>query len=145
MACDIECYIVCHELLGDSCRNLWLALTFGTVCPWLPGHILQAKGVRQYYEPADPPCLYVGPAQNCVCRASLMECYMEGNNRPTIPYSMRAQHQAQFPFGKADGSNARENGSRLYELNHWMMLYGRGMKRDNTAEEGEAARVTRRS
>ena len=114
---------------------------------WLAGHILQAKGVRQYYEPADPPCLpvYVGPAENCVCRASLMECYMEGKTRPTIPYSMRGQLKAQFPFGKADGSNDRENGSRLYELNHWMMLYGRGMKRDNTAAEGEAARVARRS
>ena len=50
------------------------------ICGWLshwvrvPGHILQAKGVCQYYEPADPPCLYVGPADNCVCRASLMEC-----------------------------------------------------------------------
>ena len=72
--------------------------------------------------PADPPCLYVGPAENCVCRASLMECYMEGKTRPTIPYSMRGQQQAQFPFGKADGSKERENGSRLYELNHWMML-----------------------
>ena len=70
---------------------------------------------------------------------------MEGKTRPTIPYSMRGQQQTLFPFGKADGSKERENGSRLYELNHWMMLYGRGMKRDNTAADGEAARVARRS
>ena len=69
-------------------------------------------------------CLYICPVANLLGRAPLIQCFNGGNSYPTIPHSFKDDQR--LGSASADTQRNRGNGSRLYEVNIWMWLYGRG-------------------
>lgn len=112
----------------------------------------QLAGIPMYYEPGPwpdssthLPVMHVAFVENILCRAPLMPCYLQGNSTPTIPYSLRLQRLARFPFGRADTAQDAGNGSRLYEVNFWLWNSARGKPRHMPVAEAVAKRRASRS
>jgi hypothetical protein len=106
--------------------------------------VMKRKGVPMFYYSASStnlprqPSLYLCRAENVLGRVPMMPCFVGGNSTPTRPHR----------FGDSDGAVAdtsvgRGNGSRLYELNLWMWLYGRGQPQHVTEAEAEQRRKKR--
>ena len=57
------------------------------------------------------------------CVVPMIPSFVAGNAHPTIPHSFRGRR---LSGGMADTQPNRGTGSRLYEVNLWMWLYGRG-------------------
>ena len=88
------------------------------------------------------PILHVGYAEDVLCRAPLVPCFLDGSSSPTIPASKRRE-QAHFPHGRCDSQLGE--GSLVYEVSmtHWH--FGRGKARFMSVDEAEAKRYERRS
>ena len=115
------------------------------------GSVTQQAGNRMLYEPGPwsesnaqsrQPILHVGYAEDVLCRAPLVPCFLDGSSSPTIPASKRRE-QAHFPHGRCDSQLGE--GSLVYEVSmtHWH--FGRGKARFMSVDEAEAKRYERRS
>ena len=61
-----------------------------------------------------------------------MPLFLLGNctQAPTIPHQLRQYWCGKFPNGLADAANALgKKGSKVYEVNQWLWLFGRGKPR----------------
>ena len=72
------------------------------------------------------PTLYVCPVENVLGRVPLIPCSLRGNTNNTIPYSLRYDVQ---DGAAADSRHDSGTGSRLFEVNVWMWIYGRAFPR----------------
>ena len=103
-----------------------------------PGAVTQRNGVPTLYDTASSsnlPGLYLCLARNVLGRVLLTPCFMQGNRTLTLPHSFGNSQEA-----VADSRNGAGNGSRLYEVNIWMLRYGRGQPRRVTVAEAELQR-----
>ncbi len=78
------------------------------------------------------PCLYVAPVSNMLGRVPLIPLFLAGNSTPTIPHKFSKHKGSAFPMGSADTANASADGRRgsnVYEVNHWLWMFGRGKPR----------------
>ena len=83
------------------------------------------------------------PAENMVGRIPLMPCFLDGNATPTIPQKYSKNKQSCFPAGCADpAAEDGRCGSNVYEVNTWLLQFGRGKPRLGglTIEETSARR-----
>ena len=71
----------------------------------------------------------------------LIPCFIGGNSHPTIPHSFK--DDPRLGSASADTPRDRGNCSRLYEVNIWMWLYGRGHPRMVSIAEAERIRRKR--
>jgi hypothetical protein len=102
-----------------------------------PDSIMQQVGVPMLYDSASNqrlPCLYICPVANVLERAPLILCFIGGNSHPTIPHSFKDDRG--LGSASSDTQRDRGNGSRLYEVNIWMCLYGRGHPPDGVHSRG---------
>ncbi len=93
-----------------------------------PDSIMQRAGVPMYCGSASNlrlPCLYICQVANVLGRTPLIPCFIGGNSHPTIPHRFKDDRR----IGHASAGTLRDrgNGSRLYEVNIWSMMwcYGR--------------------
>ena len=68
------------------------------------------------------PTLYVCPVENVLGCVPLIQCYLNGNTRNTIPYKYRGAIPAE---AAADSRQVSWTGSRLFEITIWMWRYGK--------------------
>ena len=107
-------------------------------------------GFKLLYEPGPcpplEPVLHIGYVSNILCRVPLVPCYLDGNEHPTIPYSMRSSHsmKGKFPLGRADTKDRRGNGSRVYEVNMWLWKIGRAVPRGKSLEYEDSQAKSKR-
>jgi hypothetical protein len=87
------------------------------------------------YEPSPDPVVHVGHIGHALCRVPLMPCFLDGNSTPTIPQSYSREQARKFKYGQADTRTTV--GSKLYEINQWMLTYGRPKLREMSYEEGQ--------
>ena len=103
------------------------------------GSVTQQAGNRMLYEPGPwsesnaqsrQPILHVGYAEDVLCRAPLVPCFLDGSSSPTIPASKRReQAYFKFPHGRCDSQlGDSSEGSLVYEVSmtHW--YFGRDRK-----------------
>ena len=115
-----------------------------------PLHPMQRVAeIIQLYEPGPSPPLeplvYVGLLSDVLCKAPLVPLYLEGSDYATIPHSFRSSKRRLFPNGRADTSEGRGDGSRIYEVNKWLWNFGRGIDRSISVFQAEMIRKERRS
>ena len=103
---------------------------------------MQRKGVPMLYERAasQVPTLYVCPVENVLGRVPLIPCYLNGNTINTIPHKYRSRIPRE---AAADSRPDSGTGSRLYEINIWMWLYGRTFPRAISVEQAVDLRKKR--
>jgi hypothetical protein len=92
-----------------------------------PDSVMQQAGVPIFYDSASNqrlPCLYTCPVANVLGRAQLSLCFIGGNSHPTIPHSFKDDQS--LGSASADTQPNWGNSSRIYKVNIWMWLYGRG-------------------
>ena len=100
-----------------------------------PDSVMQRNGVPMMYDTAsssNQPSLYICPVTSVLGRVPLIPCFVAGNKHPTLPHSVGSRQGV-----IADTRPNAGNGSRLYELNHWMWRYGRGQPRKVSVGEAE--------
>ncbi len=93
-----------------------------------PDSCMQRNGIPMLYERASSQLstLYVCPVEYVLGRVPLIPCFLRGNNDNTIPHSL--WHHV--PDGAAADSRPYSGtGSRLFEVNIWMLNYGRAFPR----------------
>lgn len=74
------------------------------------------------YEPDSPPGWYeVLPVTHILGRLSLLPDF----GTRTIPYSMRNKKRRCFAMGSADSKEGAMDGSKLWYVNHWAMMWSR--------------------
>jgi hypothetical protein len=103
-----------------------------------PDHPLQQAGMEMFYEPMPEPFLYVDHISHAQCRVPLTPVFMQGNKTPTIPSKFARQKNQLFQYGQAD--TPRKEGSKLYEVNHFIWNFGCPKARINTVAQAMAAR-----
>ena len=82
------------------------------------------------YDPSPIPCLYVAPVANVLGRVPLIPLFLAGNSTPTIPHKFSKHKGSAFPMGSADTANDDGRcGSNVYEVNHWLWMFGCGKPR----------------
>jgi hypothetical protein len=99
--------------------------------------IMQQPGVPMLYDSASNPrlpYLYICPVANVLGRAPLIPCFIGSNRHPTIPH--RFKDDWRLGDASADTQGDRGNGSRPYEVNIWMLRYGRGRPPDGFCRRG---------
>ena len=86
-------------------------------------------------------------AKAMVGRIPLIPCFLDGNATPTIPHKYSKNKSACFPAGCADAAaEDGRRGSNVYEVNTWLLQFGRGKPRiggltiEETAERQDSAR-----
>ncbi len=98
-----------------------------TLCPaGAKGNRRMHKEVSLVYFSTFEPCLYIChscPVANVLGRAPLIPCFICGNSYPTIPH--RFKDDQRLGDASAGTQQDRGNCSRLYEVNIWMLRYGR--------------------
>ncbi len=58
--------------------------------------------------------------------------FLDGNSTPTIPHKFSKHKGSAFPMGSANTANADGRcGSNVYEVNHWLCMFGRGKPRSS--------------
>jgi hypothetical protein len=68
--------------------------------------------------------------ENVLGRVPLIPLILAGNSTPTIPHKFSKHKGSAFPMGSADTANADgRRGSNVYEVNHWLWMFGRGKPR----------------
>jgi hypothetical protein len=87
------------------------------------------------YGPSPEQVVHVGHIGHAFYRVPLMPCFLDGNSTPTIPHSYSREQTRKFKYGKADTRTTV--GSNLYEINQWMLTYGRPKLREMYYEEGQ--------
>ena len=72
----------------------------------------------------------VDPVANMLGRVPLIPLFLAGNSTPTIPHKFSKHKGSAFPMGSADTARADgRRGSNVYEVNHWLWMFGRGKPR----------------
>ena len=105
------------------------AATFCLPCKPIHGPMEDAEVIK-LYDPSPIPCLYVAPVANVLGRVPLIPLFLAGNSTPTIPHKFSKHKGSAFPMGSADTANADgRRGSNVYEVNHWLWMFGRGKPR----------------
>lgn len=125
----------------DGTDNMELTLMFYSTLERIvltPDHPLQQAGMEMFYEPMPEPFLYVDHISHAQCRVPLTPVFMQGNKTPTIPSKFARQKNQLFQYGQAD--TPRKEGSKLYEVNHFIWNFGRPKARINTVAQAMAAR-----
>jgi hypothetical protein len=103
--------------------------TFETLDLSIHGPMEDAE-VLKLYDPSPIPCLYVAPVANMLGRVPLIPLFLAGNSTPTIPHKFSKHKRSAFPMGSADTASADgRRGSNVYEVNHWLWMFGRGKPR----------------
>ncbi len=94
---------------------------------------MEDAGVVKLYDRQSPtPCLFVAPAENMVGRIPLIPCFLDGKKNPTISHKYSKNRKSCFPTGSSCADTAAENGrrgSKVYEVNTWLWILGRGKPR----------------
>ena len=68
--------------------------------------------------------------ENVLGRVPLFPLFLAGNSTPTIPHKFSKHKGSAFPMGSADTARADgRRGSNVYEVNHWLWMFGRGKPR----------------
>ena len=105
-------------------------------CCLTPDHPLTKAGHQMVYEPSPQPVVHVGHIGHALCRVPLMPCFLELNsNYPTLAQSFNRNQARKFKHGQADTRTT--TGSNLYEINQWMLTYGRPKLREMSYEESQ--------
>ena len=99
--------------------------------PWVP----EVSGSKL-------PILYVGFAENILCRAPLIPCFLAGNSTNTIPESKRSESSS-FPHGKCDSRAGAGDGSKVFEVNMPLWRFGRAKSRSMKVDDAERMRAER--
>jgi hypothetical protein len=78
--------------------------------------------------------------ENVLGRVPLIPLFLAGNSTPTIPHKFSKHKGSAFPMGSADTANADgRRGSNVYEVNHWLWIFGRGKPRLGGVSVAETA------
>ena len=97
--------------------------------PWVP----EVSGSKL-------PILYVGFAENILCRAPLIPCFLAGNSTNTIPASKRSESSS-VRHGKCDSSAGAGDGSKVFEVNMPLWRFGRAKSRSMKVDDAERMRA----
>ncbi len=68
----------------------------------------------------------------CIQYIPLIPLFLAGNSTPTIPHKFSKHKGSAFPMGSADTANAdgrRGSNLNVYEVNHWLWMFGSGKPR----------------
>ena len=125
-------------------RDILLQLMFFSrflKCCLTPDHPLTKAGHQMVYAPSPQPVVHVGHIGHALCRVPLMPCFLDGNSTPTIPQKYNRDQNRKFKHGQVDTRTTR--GGNLYEINQWMLTYGRPKLREMSYEESQGEKKRR--
>ena len=92
------------------------------------------------------PYMCVVPLKNIIGRLSLMPCFLDGSDHPTVPSTCTVSlNIGGRKSGRCDTQPNLGNGSLLFEVNPWLWKSGRGMPRTMSVEEAEKRRAAQRN